>query len=166
VRVGNSPVSHQRGATLFEVLVVTGILAGVMSAVWLAQPLLARIALRSAAVMLVADLRLVQARAMAERQPDRGHGLEFLADGSRYTVFTRIGSVPTVVREQRLPDRVRVIYARFGGSMPSGVFFTGVSLFGAPSGGGTVTLAAGGARLCVRVLPATGRLRISNTGCP
>ncbi|MEX0765278.1 MAG: hypothetical protein WD140_00565 [bacterium] len=159
-------MSDQRGATLFEVLVVTGILAGVMSAVWLAQPLLARMALRSAAVMLVADLRLVQARAMAERQPDRGHGLEFLADGSRYTVFNRIGSVPTVVREQRLPDRVRVTYARFGGSMPSGVFFTGVSLFGAPSGGGTVTLAAGGARLCVRVLPATGRLRISNTGCP
>jgi hypothetical protein len=159
-------VSDQRGATLFEVLVVTGILAGVMSAVWLAQPLLARMALRSAAVMLVADLRLVQARAMAERQPDRGHGLEFLADGSRYTVFTRIGSVRLVVREQRLADRVRVTYARFGGATPLSVFFTGVSLFGAPSGGGTVTLAAGGARLCVRVLPATGRLRISNTGCP
>jgi len=163
---GASAVSNQRGVTLLEVLIVTGIVAGLTGIIWLAQPLLARVALRSAAVTLVADLRLVQARAMAERQPDRGHGLEFLADGSRYTVFTRIGSVPTVVREQRLADRVRVTYARFGGSMASGVFFTGVSLFGAPSGGGTVTLAAGGARLCVRVLPATGRLRIANTGCP
>ena len=159
-------MSNQRGATFFELLIVTGILASVMSAVWLAQPLLARIALRSAAVMLVADLRLAQARAMAERQPDRGHGLEFLADGSRYTVFTRIGSVPTVVREQLLPDRVRVTYARFGGATPSSVFFTGVSLFGAPSGGGTVTLTAGDTRLCVRVLPATGRIRVSNTSCP
>ena len=159
-------MSGHRGATLLEVLVVAGLLAGLTGIIWLAQPLLARVALRSAAVTLVADLRLTQARAITERQADRSHGIDFMGDGSRYSIFTRTGADTTVVREQRLPARVRLIYARFGGSMPSGVFFTGVSLFGAPSGGGTVTLAAGGARLCVRVLPATGRLRISNTGCP
>jgi len=159
-------MSSQRGVTLLEVLIVAGILAGVMGSVWLAQPLLERIALRTAAVTLIADLRLVQARAMAERQPDRGHGIEFPAGGSRYNIFTRTGSVATVVREQRLHDRVRLTYAHFGGATPTSVFFTGVSLFGAPSGGGTVTLTAGGARLCVRVLPATGRIRVSNTSCP
>jgi hypothetical protein len=44
--------------------------------------------------------------------------------------------------------------------------FSGLSLFGAPSGAGTVTLQGGGSRLCVRVLPATGRIRVGASGCP
>lgn len=159
-------MSNQRGVTLLEVLIVAGLLAGLTGIVWLAQPLQERIALRAATVTLVANLRLVQARAIAERLPDRSHGIEFHIDGLRYTIFARTGSTETIVREQRLDDRVRVTYARFGGTTPSSVFFTGVSLFGAPSGGGTVTLTAGTARLCVRVLPATGRIRVSNTACP
>lgn len=156
----------QRGATLLEVLIVAGLVAGLTGTVWLVPSLLARVALRAAAVTLVADLRLVQARAIAERQPDRSHGIEFPSDRSRYNIFIRAGSVTTTIRERRLPDRVRLTYARFGGTTPSMVFFTGVSLFGAPSGGGTVTLTAAGARLCVRVLPATGRIRVSNIACP
>jgi type II secretory pathway pseudopilin PulG len=166
VSTGHSPVSTQRGATLLEVLIVAGLVAGLTGTVWLVQPLLARMALRAAAVTLVADLRSVQARAIAERQSDRGHGIEFPADGSHYNIFTRTGSVTIIVREQRLPDRVRLTHARFGGVTPSSVFFTGVSLFGAPSGGGTVTLTAGDARLCVRVMPATGRIRVSHITCP
>lgn len=159
-------MSSQRGTTLLEIVLVGGLIASLLGIVWLAQPYLSRAALRSAAAVLVADLRLVQSRAIAERQPDRHHGIEFHLTDSRYVVFSRAGNVTTVVREQRLPARVRLTYARFGGTTPSSVFFTGVSLFGAPSGGGTVTLTAGSARLCVRVLPATGRMRVANTGCP
>lgn len=159
-------MSNQRGVTVLEMLVVVGLLAGLTGVIWQAQPLLARIALRAATATLVADLRLTQARAMAERRPDRGHGIEFIPGSSRYNIFTRIGSVATVTRDHRLHHSVRLTYARFGGGTPSSVFFTGVSLFGAPSGGGTVTLSAGSARLCVRVLPATGRIRVSNIGCP
>jgi hypothetical protein len=166
VAAGYSPGSTQRGATLLEVLIVAGLVAGLTGTVWLVQPLLARIALRTAAGTLVSELRSVQARAIAERHPERGHGIEFPADGSRYNIFTRTGSTTIIVREQRLPDRVRLTHARFGGGTPSSVFFTGVSLFGAPSGGGTVTLTAGDARLCVRVMPATGRIRVSNIACP
>jgi hypothetical protein len=60
---------------------------------------------------------------------------------------------------------VDITYARFGG-VPSLVMFTGVSLLGAPSGGGTVTLAAGSAVLCIRVQPATGRVRVDDARCP
>lgn len=159
-------MSTQKGATLFEVIIVIGLAASLLGVVWLAHPLLSRVALRSAAMTLVADLRLVQARAIAEREPDRRHGIEFRPEASCYLVFIRSGSTTTVVREQRLPARVRLTHARFGGSPSSAVFFTGVSLFGAPSGGGTVTLRAGSAHLCVRVMPATGRIRVSNTSCP
>jgi len=61
---------------------------------------------------------------------------------------------------------VRITFARFGGTNSSTVLFTGVSWFGAPSGGGTVTLARGAVRICVRVMPATGRTRITRSGCP
>lgn len=159
-------MSDQRGFTLLELVVAGGLAAGLFTIIWLVQPLQSRLALRAAAATLVGDVRLVQARAIAEREPDRRHGIEFRPVESRYLLFVRQGPSTTVVREQRLPPRVRLTYARFGGGAPTMVFFTGVSLFGAPSGGGTVTLSSGSARLCVRLLPATGRVRVANTGCP
>ncbi len=155
-----------RGFTVLELLVVTGIASILVSALlWQGRPLADRMALRSAASGLVSDLRTAQAAALAEHDADRAHGVEFPADGNRYVTFVRIGAERTPVREQRLPARVRISYARFGG-IPGLVMFTGVSLFGAPSGGGTVTFTAGGATLCVRVQPATGRIRVTDSGCP
>ncbi len=159
-------MSDHKGASLLEVVIVGGLVASLLGITWLAEPLLSRVALRSAAATLVADLRLAQARAIAEREPDRRHGIEFRPGDARYVIFARTGTVTIAVLERRLPARVRLTFVRFGGTTPSSVFFTGVSLLGAPSGGGTVTLAAGNARLCVRVMPATGRVRVSNVGCP
>ncbi len=155
-----------RGFTLVEVLVVVGIgsvLAGGLF--WKVGPLADRLALRSDAVEIVSELRRAQARAIADRDSARAHGVEFPADGRRYLAFVQSGTARTLVREQRLRRRVHVTYAAFGG-VPNLVMFTGASLLGAPSGGGTVTLAAGGAVLCVRVLPATGRTRMADSGCP
>lgn len=155
-----------RGFALLELLVVLGlgsVLAG--SVFWQVRPLADRLALRAAAVRLVEDLRDAQARAIAEREPTRAHGIEFPADGLRYITFVQTDAARSPTREQRLHPRVRITYARFGGA-PSLVMFTGVSLLGAPSGGGTVTFSAGGAVLCVRVQPATGRARIDDVGCP
>lgn len=154
------------GFTVLEVVFATGIASILIAALlWQARPLADRIALRAAAVELVSELRAAQARAMAEREPDRAHGIEFPAEGDRYVPFVRSGSARAPLRQHHLPARVRITYAKFGG-VPDLVMFTGVSLLGAPSGGGTVTLRAGGAVLCVRVLPATGRIRIANTNCP
>ena len=91
--------------------------------------------------------------------------LVFPADGRRYITFVQSGAARSPTREQRFHPRVRITYARFGG-VPGLIMFTGVSLLGAPSGGGTVTFTAGGAVLCVRVQPATGRARIDDAGCP
>lgn len=154
------------GITVVEVLVVLGIAMIVLALTWRSDPLGGRLALRSAAALLVSDLRLAQARAIVERDPARAHGLEISPGSDRYVVFVREGAVQRIVRAQRLPSRVRITYARFGGAATTAVLFTGVSLFGAPSGGGTVTLSAGSARLCIRVAPATGRVRVSNTNCP
>ncbi len=136
------------------------------SIIWQAGSLAARLRLRSAAVTLVSDLRAAQARAMAERQPARVHGLEFQVGSDRYLVVVRDGPAMSMRQERRLPGGVRVTYARFGGSVPTAAQFHGVSLFGAPSGGGTVTLASGAVRVCVRLLPATGRIRVAGAGCP
>lgn len=155
-----------RAFAMLELLIVVGVgslLAG--SVVWQVRPLADRLSLRSAAVRLVGDLRGAQARALGEREPSRAHGIEFPADGRSYITFVQTGAARSPTREQHFPPRVRITYARFGG-VPNLVMFTGVSLFGAPSGGGTVTFTAGGAVLCVRVQPATGRARIENTGCP
>ena len=155
-----------RGFALLELLVVLGlgsVLAGAV--VWQVRPLADRLALRSAAFRLIGDLRDAQARALAEREPTRAHGIEFPADGRRYVTFVQTDAVRSPTREQRLHPRVRITHARFGG-VPSLIMFTGVSLLGAPSGGGTVTFSAGGAVLCVRVQPATGRARIDDAGCP
>lgn len=157
---------HVRGATLLEVIVVVGIAATLISLVWRSEALASRLALRGAAVTLLSDLRTAQARAMAEHRSDRAYGVEFLLGDNRYVLFTQEGPVKVPIREQRLPGRVRITYARFGGGTPAAVMFTGISLLGAPSGGGTVTLASGSARVCVRVLPATGRVRVANTNCP
>lgn len=159
-------MTGMRGATIFEVLVVVGVIAVVAALGWHADPLAARLALRAAASTLAGNLRAAQARAMAERRNDRAHGIEIRPGSDRYVVFVREGTVRVPLREERLPLRVRITYARFGGSPPTIVMFTGVSLLGAPSGGGTVTLASGGARLCVRVAPATGRVRVAATNCP
>ncbi|HEU4798424.1 MAG TPA: hypothetical protein VFT63_05815, partial [bacterium] len=86
--------------------------------------------------------------------------------GDRYTLFVRRGRARVPLRLRTLPPGVRVTYARFGGTNSSIVFFTGVSLFGAPSGGGTVTFTNRAGRLCVRVAPATARPRVSNANCP
>lgn len=155
-----------RGATLLEVVVAIGLGAIVAVFVWQAGSLTVRLRVRAAAVVLVSDLRTVQARAVAERRSDRAHGLQFLVGGDRYLVVVRDGSVATQSLERRLPPGVRVTFARFGGSVPTAALFHGASLFGAPSGGGTVTLASGPARLCVRLLPATGRIRVAATECP
>lgn len=142
-------------------------IAALMAAiVWQAGSLVTRVRLRAAAVTLVSDLRAAQARAMAERRSTRAHGLEFLLGSNRYLLVVRDGPAVASRRERRLPSGVRVTYARFGGAPATAALFHGVSLFGAPSGGGTVTLASGGKRLCVRVLPATGRIRVAASGCP
>lgn len=154
------------GYSVVEILVVAGIVAILaVAALWQVGSLADRLALRSAAANLVSDLRLAQSAALAERDPDRAHGVEFPADGDRYVTFVRVGPERTPIRNQRLPARVRISYARFGG-ISDLVMFTGVSLFGAPSGGGTVTFSAGSAVLCVRVQPATGRIRVADSGCP
>lgn len=154
------------GFALLELLVVLG-LATILTvaAIWQVRPLADRLALRATATRLVDDVRNAQARALAERDPSRAYGIEFPADGERYVTFSQAGGVRSPTREERLHHRVRITYARFGG-VPGAVMFTGVSLLGAPSGGGTVSLAAGGASLCIRVQPATGRARIEQTGCP
>ena len=154
------------GFALLELLVVLGlgsVLAG--AAFWHVRPLADRLALRATAFRLIGDLRDAQARALAEREPTRAHGIEFPADGRRYITFVQSGAARSPTREQRFHPRVRITYARFGG-VPGLIMFTGVSLLGAPSGGGTVTFTAGGAVLCVRVQPATGRARIDDVGCP
>lgn len=157
---------HDDGTSLLELVVALAIGATLLTMlVWHSQRLTDSLSLRSAAVTLVADLRAAQAKAMAERRPDRRHGLEFRVGADRYAVVVQEGNLRLLVREQRLPSRVRITHARFGG-IPAAVVFTGVSLYGAPSGGGTVTLTSGRARLCVRVLPATGRPRVSRANCP
>lgn len=141
--------------------------AALMAAiVWQAGSLVTRVRLRAAAVTLVSDLRAAQARAMAERRSARAHGLQFQPGSDYYLIVVREGGSVSRTRERRFPPGVRVTYARFGGAPPTAALFHGLSLFGAPSGGGTVTLASGGKRLCVRVLPATGRIRVAASGCP
>lgn len=157
---------QRRGATLIEVVVVVGIAAIVMGIVWLSEPWASRLALHAAARLLVSDLRTAQARAIADHQGDRGYGVVIRPGADRYLIFVREGQMRTPLVERRLPHRIRITYARFGGSEPTEVLFTGVSLFGAPSGGGTVTLTSGRARVCVRVMPATGRVRVAGTTCP
>lgn len=154
------------GATLVELVVVLAIAGFVGVLVVRTEPLGGRLVLRTAAAGVVSELRTAQARSLAERNPDRAYGVEFAPGGDRYTLFTRTGRVRTTIRTHRLPGRVRVTYARFGGSNTGSVMFSGVSLFGAPSGGGTVTLASGRARLCIRLLPATGRVRVARADCP
>ena len=155
-----------RGFALLELLVVLG-LGSILTvaAIWQVRPLADRLALHAAATRLLSELRGVQARALAERDPGRAYGIEFPADGRGYVTFSQAGGIRSPMRDERLHHRVRITYARFGG-VPDTVMFTGVSLLGAPSGGGTVSLAAGGASLCIRVQPATGRVRIERTGCP
>ncbi len=143
-----------------------GLFGAVAALTWQVGPLAARLRVRAATTVLVSDLRAAQARAMAERRAGRAHGLQFLIDRDRYLVVVRDGSTVTSQQERRLPGGVRITYARFGGSVPTAALFHGVSLYGAPSGGGTVTVASSNVRLCVRVLPATGRIRVANTGCP
>jgi type II secretory pathway pseudopilin PulG len=159
-------VRGTRGFAVLELLIVVGIASVLIgSLIWQVRPLADRLALRAAAVRLVGDLRDAQARALAGRDAGRAYGAEFPADGRSYLVIAQRDGVRGVIREQRLHPRVRITYARFGG-VPSLVMFTGASLLGAPSGGGTVTIAAGGSVLCVRVQPATGRARVDDAGCP
>jgi len=103
---------------------------------------------------------------IGERLPDRAHGIEFPASKDRYVVAVQDDLARTPVKVHNLPSSVRITYAVFGGADPSSVWFTGTSLLGAPSGGGTVTFTSNGVQLCVRVLPATGRIRLAQTGCP
>lgn len=103
---------------------------------------------------------------MAERRAAVAHGVRFPPGAGVYQVVVREGSRLLVSRDRPLPAGVRITYARFGGAVPDEALFHGRSLFGAPSGGGTVTLAAGRMRLCVRLLPATGRIRVTTIGCP
>jgi len=152
--------------SLLEVAVVLGIIAIVAAIGWQGQALRARYALRSAATQLIADLRAAQNRAIGERLPDRAHGIEFPASKDRYVVAVQDDLARTPVKVHNLPSSVRITYAVFGGADPSSVWFTGTSLLGAPSGGGTVTFTSNGVQLCVRVLPATGRIRLAQTGCP
>src|SRR5207247_7097427 len=98
--------------------------------------------------------------------PQAGARAAVRAWSDRYFIVVRDESTTTQSRLRRLPDGVRVTYARFGGAVSTAALFNGVSLFGAPSGGGTVTLANGQARWCVRLLPATGRIRVAAVGCP
>lgn len=154
-----------RAATLLEILVVIGLSVIAAGMVWQAGSLTARFRVRAAAVALVSDLRAAQARAIAERRSQRAHGLQFEVGSDRYLIVVRDGSAVSSRQERGMPG-VRVTYARFGGSVPTEALFHGASLFGAPSGGGTVTLASGEVRLCVRLLPATGRIRVASRGCP
>lgn len=157
---------HHDGTSFLELLIVLGIGTVVFAVlIWYSQRLADLLSLRSAAITLVSDLRAAQARSIAERRPDRRHGLELQAEADRYFIVVREGTIRLLAQERRLPPRVRITYARFGG-IPTMIVFTGVSLYGAPSGGGTVTLASGSARLCVRVAPATGRSRVSAVNCP
>jgi type II secretory pathway pseudopilin PulG len=159
-------VRGTRGFAVLELLIVVGVGSIVLgSLIWQVRPLADRLALRAAASRLVEDLRDAQARALAARDAGRAYGAEFPADGSGYLVFAQTGDARQVLREQTLHPRVRITYARFGG-VPSLVMFTGVSLLGAPSGGGTVTFSAGARVVCVRVQPATGRVRVDDAGCP
>ena len=158
--------SAARGATLVELLVVLAVAGTAAFLVLKTEPLGGRLALRAAAAEIAGELRAAQSRSLGERDPERAYGVEFVPGGDRYTLFMRVGRVRTSIRAHRLPPRVRITYARFGGSPAGTVMFSGVSLFGAPSGGGTVTLASGSARLCLKVLPATGRVRVTHTGCP
>ncbi len=135
-------------------------------AAWQAGSLADRLRVRAAATIVVAELRAGQARAMAERRPTVAHGVRFPAGSAHYQVVVRDGSRLLASRDRPLPPGVRIAYARFGGALPDEALFHGRSLFGAPSGGGTVTLAAGQVRVCVRLLPATGRIRVATTGCP
>lgn len=157
---------RSKGVTLIEAAVVLGIVAIVAAIGWQSQALRARYELRSAATQLVADLRAAQTRAIGEPAADRAHGVEFPASGDRYVVMVDDGQTRIPVREHLLPAGVRITYAVFGGTDPASVWFTGTSLLGAPSGGGTVTFTSRGVRVCIRVLPATGRVRLAQTGCP
>jgi Tfp pilus assembly protein FimT len=159
-------VRRTRGFAVLELLIIVGISSVLLgSLIWQVRPFADRLALRAAAGRLVGDLRDAQARALAERNAGRAYGAEFPAGGRGYLIFSQTDGVREILREQRLHPRVRITYARFGG-VPSLVMFTGVSLLGAPSGGGTVTFSAGGTVLCVRVQPATGRVRVDDAGCP
>ncbi len=147
-------------------MVVLSVMAITTALIWRSGPLGSRLALRAAAAELAGDLRAVQARAMAERDPERAHGIEFPPEGDRYVLVVSTGLIRTAISIRRLRPGVHVTYARFGGPEPSIVSFSTASLYGAPSGGGTVTFAGGNARLCVRLLPATGRVRVTSTDCP
>ncbi|MDQ7842926.1 MAG: prepilin-type N-terminal cleavage/methylation domain-containing protein [Armatimonadota bacterium] len=157
---------RQAGWTLVELLVVLTLVAAAAAGLWRLQPLRGRLALRVAATALVSDLRMVQARSLGERNPDRAHGLVLSVGSDRYLRVVRTAGVVEAAEMRILPFGVRITYARFGGAVPTTVWFTGGSWFGAPSGGGTVTLASGPLRLCVRLMPATGRARVAHTGCP
>lgn len=145
---------------------VIGLIAIGTTIAWQAGSLTARLRVRAAAAVLVSDLRVVQARAMAERRPGRAHGLQFEVDSDQYLVVVRDGAAVTLSQIRRLPAGVRVTYAKFGGAPATAALFGGTSLFGAPSGGGTVTLTSNRVMLCVRLLPATGRIRVAQQGCP
>jgi hypothetical protein len=149
------------------VLVALGA-AGLLVALWVwpATSLADRLRARAAATVVVADLRASQARAMASRQATVAHGLRFAPGSDRYQIVVRDGSRVVSAAKRMLPAGARISYVRFGGSVPEEALFHGRSLFGAPSGGGTVTVTAGRARVCVRVLPATGRIRVAAAGCP
>ena len=147
-------------------MVAIGLSAIVAVFVWQAGSLMVRLRVRAAAVVLVSDLRTVQARAIAERRPDRSHGLQFQVGSDRYLVVVHDGASVTLSQVRQLPAGVRTTYARFGGNTSTAALFGGTSLFGAPSGGGTVTLTGNRVRICVRLLPATGRIRVSQQGCP
>lgn len=158
--------SSPSGLALFEVIVVLSIAAIAGAIIWQSRPLGGQIALRSAAAGLVSDLRAMQARGVRERDPDRAFGIEFPPAGDHYMLVAQMGSTRMPLRLRRLPPGVRITYARFGGTEPSRVMFTGVSLFGAPTGGGTVTFSGRAGALCVRLMPATGRARVANVDCP
>lgn len=156
----------QRGSTLFEVIVALSIGMFTAALIWRAEPLGTRLALRAAAIGLISDLRLMQGRAIGERSLDRAYGLEVPVGATAYMLFVGTGDNRIPLRTRALPPGVRVSYARFGGTNSDDIFFTGVSLFGAPSGGGTVTFTNKAGRLCVRVAPATARARVTNVDCP
>ena len=114
------------GATLLELLIVLAIGTTVLAALlWFGQRAMDSLSLRAAAVTLVGELRAAQGRAMAERRADRRHGLEFRVGADRYAVVVQDANLLRWVREQRLPPRVRITYARFGG-LPTAVVFTGM----------------------------------------
>jgi type II secretory pathway pseudopilin PulG len=160
------PLPHPgaRGATLIELIVFIALAAVIAALLVPFEALRTRLALHTAAAGLVGEIRAAQARALAERDPDRAYGVDF-TPGDAYMLVAATGGVRTVIRTRRLAPGVRVSYARFGSGGPA-VMFSGVSRFGAPSGGGTVSLSGGGARLCIRVLPATGRVRVARLNCP